>query len=584
MTQPNSQNSADVPTDHLPSRFAGWMVFPLAVLGFLGLLGGLTLPFYWKADHPEVLMLLAADSSPGTEELLRTSLAEEGPFVTRLRLQSIEEADGNVSIGLSAALQRALERAGDNQPSGLSGWRPFILPASTAQPIPSPRDDADETLLTADEVSVRPPGFLFSLLDPGNQTLLSTTLESAQDENLDWLLRHRRITTTAHFLPVDQPGGQPLAAIILATGWLLHEEVFSPRLASEIIAEAQRAVLHDDLTAMEEIYLDLFTFTARFGYEEWRALAGTWANRSALRESAHLLRVQPDETDLLAGAFLWAGESGGIARFLLHSTGETGLSSLRLALRLDPLLVSHLGQTQRPLAFPRFPLESTWWNHALVFSLAESFPLGFPGLRYLLIGLGFFFLLAAWQVLMREDVLSVFPFHRAFSVARSLLLAVPFTLVVFLITEPFLFPDGLNNPFQLQFFAESDPLPSDQSSTLWGLTMDEITYLSLLIFFVMQVVVYMICLIKLAEVKRQQMDSVTKLRLLENEENLFDTGLYVGLAGTVGSLIFLALGIVEPSLMAAYASTLFGIVFVAALKILHVRPFKRRLILESRGI
>jgi hypothetical protein len=33
--------------------------------------------------------------------------------------------------------------------------------------------------------------------------------------------------------------------------------------------------------------------------------------------------------------------------------------------------------------------------------------------------------------------------------------------------------------------------------------------------------------------------------------------------------------------MAAYSSTLFGIIFVAILKICHVRPFRRRLILET---
>jgi hypothetical protein len=50
----------------------------------------------------------------------------------------------------------------------------------------------------------------------------------------------------------------------------------------------------------------------------------------------------------------------------------------------------------------------------------------------------------------------------------------------------------------------------------------------------------------------------------------------------VASLIFLAVGVVEASLMAAYASTLFGIIFVSLFKIFHLRPLKRRLILSSR--
>jgi len=48
----------------------------------------------------------------------------------------------------------------------------------------------------------------------------------------------------------------------------------------------------------------------------------------------------------------------------------------------------------------------------------------------------------------------------------------------------------------------------------------------------------------------------------------------------VVSLLLIAMNIVEASLMAAYASTLFGILFVSLLKIFHVRPFKRNLILN----
>jgi hypothetical protein len=72
-----------------------------------------------------------------------------------------------------------------------------------------------------------------------------------------------------------------------------------------------------------------------------------------------------------------------------------------------------------------------------------------------------------------------------------------------------------------------------------------------------------------------------KLRLIDNEENLFDFGLYVGLGGTVLSLILVAVGIVEASLMAAYASTLFGILFTAIFKVMHLRPYRRKLILET---
>jgi len=38
---------------------------------------------------------------------------------------------------------------------------------------------------------------------------------------------------------------------------------------------------------------------------------------------------------------------------------------------------------------------------------------------------------------------------------------------------------------------------------------------------------------------------------------------------------------IKPSLMAAYSSTSFGIIFVSIFKIFHLRPFRRKLLLES---
>jgi hypothetical protein len=86
---------------------------------------------------------------------------------------------------------------------------------------------------------------------------------------------------------------------------------------------------------------------------------------------------------------------------------------------------------------------------------------------------------------------------------------------------------------------------------------------------------------KLAEIRRQTLPSRLKLRLLENEDNLFDAGLYFGFVGTVLSLILVSMGITHFSLMAAYSSTSFGIIFVSILKIFHVRPYRRRLILDA---
>jgi hypothetical protein len=75
-----------------------------------------------------------------------------------------------------------------------------------------------------------------------------------------------------------------------------------------------------------------------------------------------------------------------------------------------------------------------------------------------------------------------------------------------------------------------------------------------------------------------------KLKLLENEEHLFDAGLYLGFAGTIISLILVSLGVVQFSLMAAYSSTSFGIIYVAAFKIFYLRIARRRMLLEAEAM
>jgi len=111
-------------------------------------------------------------------------------------------------------------------------------------------------------------------------------------------------------------------------------------------------------------------------------------------------------------------------------------------------------------------------------------------------------------------------------------------------------------------------------------TMDITTILSIVVFAAIQVGMYVICLLKISEIARQEVSSATKLKLMDNEENLFDGGLYIGIAGTATALVLQVLGLIEANLLAAYSSNLFGIVCVALVKIRHVRPYKRQLIVE----
>ena len=168
--------------------------------------------------------------------------------------------------------------------------------------------------------------------------------------------------------------------------------------------------------------------------------------------------------------------------------------------------------------------------------------------------------------------------------SREILFGLGFLLVILLLTEPFLSHESQKVEFPLRLRL---PLTGAAvTKTVDGqkhLFMNQKSLLTLLLFFVLQGLLYIACLVKLAEIRRQKIPPRIKLRLLENEEHLFDAGLYLGFAGTIISLILVSLKIMEASLMAAYGSTSFGIIFVSIFKIFHLRPTRRRLLLESES-
>jgi hypothetical protein len=114
---------------------------------------------------------------------------------------------------------------------------------------------------------------------------------------------------------------------------------------------------------------------------------------------------------------------------------------------------------------------------------------------------------------------------------------------------------------------------------------DKLTYVTALVaggFLLVQIVIFVICLSRVSQVKNEEVKPGLKLKLLDNEENLFDLGLYIGLGGTVLSLILLMVMTDRAdALIGAYTSTLFGILFVAALKIFVVRPYRNHLLVQQ---
>ena len=161
-------------------------------------------------------------------------------------------------------------------------------------------------------------------------------------------------------------------------------------------------------------------------------------------------------------------------------------------------------------------------------------------------------------------------------------------LLLVIINEPYLAlgaqPTGYELKLVIPVLGASTPAATmpDKSYSI-----DLPTITSIVFFFLVQALVFYICRLKLKDIEARKVSPAVKLRLAENEENLFDSGLYVGIAGTCISLVLQVLQVIQANLLAAYSSNLFGILCVALIKIRHVRPFKQRLILditETTGI
>ncbi|HZV35878.1 MAG TPA: hypothetical protein VFB72_14980, partial [Verrucomicrobiae bacterium] len=275
----------------------------------------------------------------------------------------------------------------------------------------------------------------------------------------------------------------------------------------------------------------------------------------------------------------------------LQSFSQTGMNDLASSLRYGPGGVKELLKrdqrltqssdfARRIVAMPviqpvyEFGLNCARWTPGLAFAL--------KWLAYLSAG---FFLAAAFHFARPEPSALEEPLQvRGFHVAREVLFALGFLFVVLLLSEPFLAQESqkaelpllrLHLPTLGSIFpagsAHNQPLIMNQS------------LITLLLFFVLQGLLYIGSLVKLSEIRRQNAPPRVKLKLLENEDHLFDAGLYLGFLGTIVCFILHSFQHIELSLMGAYSSTSFGILFVSFFKIFQLRPARRKLLLEAEA-
>jgi hypothetical protein len=390
------------------------------------------------------------------------------------------------------------------------------------------------------------------------------------------ILKTHDIASTGRFVPAGRAGGQPLDALILLTGFLYQGDHLSPTLQREVRTLAETAVQANQLGDLEGFYMDLLALGRRLDWTQLSELTKRTESVHTVEEYAHLARVAPDQLPFIYSAALLSNSSDRVASYLIRY-GKAGSEDLRLAISDGQGAVNLL--LQRGVPVNRSPGPAMGAASALVL----EHPRLMLAVKYAGYILGLFLLLRGldmWVVFP-----GVGPRSGAQQHARAGILAIVMSALLIVATEPFLLKAAPPSEYRVHLAIPMLAASATQTEAVQSskpVTMETSTLVSIGIFAALQVGMYLACLRKIREIEIQDASPLLKLRLMENEENLFDSGLYVGMMGTAAALVLQVVGVIEPNLLAAYSSNLFGIICVALVKIRHVRGFKRRLILEGQ--
>ena len=539
-----------------PRSLSAFTAPVLVVFGLLIAIGAWLLPVNLKSVSPALLQA-AGEGTPTLGAYGRDLVDVEKFGPAALVLAAARATDDP----RAPALAHALDQVAARQP-GLMAWGGWD---SYLDPLFNLRADAGHRGST--------PVLTFLIPERARETLRASLAKSGSDA-VQSLLKLRELTATGRFVPALRPGGQPLDALILLTGLLYQGGHLSSSLQRELRAMTAVSLQSKELGELDAFLINLLALGRRLDWTQLTELLRRTDSTKTFGEYAHLARVAPDQLPLIYSAALFSDSADRVAAYLIEF-GKAGLEDLKLALTHGQGAVRQLVLRQVPVNRHATPSLSAAAEMAL------THPQLMLGLRYLGVLIGVWLILRGLdQWLVGPGSLAGLPFR--FGHMRAGVVSFVLAVLLLIVTEPFLLQAAPASEFQLrrpvlilsEVIHRPDPQPTH--------AMEATNLVSIAIFAVLQISVYLICLRKIREISQRNVPPLVKLRLMENEENLFDLGLYVGIGGTAAAMVLITLGLAQANLIAAFSSNLFGITCVALVKILHVRPFKRQLILEGQ--
>jgi hypothetical protein len=405
-------------------------------------------------------------------------------------------------------------------------------------------------------------------------------LQGTRRPGVGQMLANRTLSNTVHFPAAATAAGQALDAAIVTASLLNQGDYFSPSFRDALEWLSLRANKGDPSGSLELVYLDILSLGRRLDWVSLGQLMKQTEDFATLRELAEVLRTHEEATASIYSAALLSGRPRAVAQYVT-SFPETSVNDLNFALRHGRGAVELLVKEQQRIYYAGLRNRVTGYDPfgAFFFGLLPTAVATQAG--SLLLKYAFLLLAAVCCARIIGMITSALGIRLGFRLAADCVFALAITFVVGVATEPFVGWPDQHREFPVLF--QFPNLAGATGSKLQQITqpyMNQLNLPSLVLFFVIQATIYVFCLMKLAEIRRQPLGARMKLKLLENEDLLFDAGLYVGFVGSVLALILMSIGVGKVSMM-AYASTSFGIIFVSVLKIFHVRPLRRQLIMES---
>ncbi len=427
--------------------------------------------------------------------------------------------------------------------------------------------------------------FAAFIIRADNRQAALAHLEHSTSSAAQEMLHTRNINTLVFFIPSSQAGGQVYDAAIAETGLLLDGGHVTTSLNDDILALALQANRGHGTQPLEDVLSDFVSLGERFNWDQLTAFVANIPNATTLHQLATATRTAGDKLPVLYAAVQLSGDPVAVGKYTAKFS-QTGLQDMTPALCYGAEGVKILAEGGQRYYQPTWqyhsPFGGIYYAVALCSLQNRDVMMAVKWFCYLAAGCLFALAMHVGQrpVAVLEQPLQV----RGVHLFREFLFSLGFLLIVLLLSEPFLTQGSQegNTTFRLHLPMAGNAVSAGFAGIQKSI-MNPTILLTLLLFFVLQALIYLACILKLAEIRRQNVPPRVKLKLLENEEHLFDAGLYLGFVGTIVSLIVASMGLVKFSLMAAYSSTSFGIIFVVVFKIFHLRRARRQLVLEAEA-